>query len=93
MTEPGQPTPTRKPPGRGGQGAPAGAAADREEANRGPRPIIERVGLAAIAIVMAGLFAIVAVAAFQGGELFLAVMGALGCLMILWVGGLTLIRG
>lgn len=35
----------------------------------------------------------VAVAAWTGGELFLAAMGAIGCLMTLWVGGLTLFRG
>ena len=33
------------------------------------------------------------VAAFVGGEPFLGVMGAIGCLMVLWVGGLTLFRG
>lgn len=49
--------------------------------------------MAAIALVMALLFGIVAVAAFVGGELFLAAMGALGCLMTIWVGGLTLLRG
>jgi hypothetical protein len=35
----------------------------------------------------------VAAASWIGGELFLAVMGAVGCLMTLWVGGLTLFRG
>ena len=55
-----------------------------------PRPLIERIGMAFIALVLAGLFAVVAVAAFAGGEPFLGVMGALGCLMVLWVGGLTL---
>ncbi len=37
--------------------------------------------------------ALVAVAAFAGGEPFLAVMGAVGCLMTLWVGALSLFRG
>jgi hypothetical protein len=55
--------------------------------------MIERIGLAAIALVLALLFAIVAVAAFVGGEPFLGAMGALGCLMVIWVGGLTLLRG
>ena len=54
---------------------------------------MERIGLAAIALVLAGLFGFVAVAAFGGGEPFLAVMGAVGCLMTLWVGTLTLLRG
>lgn len=57
------------------------------------RPMVERLGMAAIALVMAALFTVVAVAAFIGGEPFLGVMGAVGCLMVLWVGGLTLFRG
>jgi hypothetical protein len=57
------------------------------------RPMIERVGMAAIALVLAILFGTFAVAAFVGGELFLAVMGAVGCLMTLWVGAITLFRG
>jgi hypothetical protein len=58
-----------------------------------PRPIIERIGMAFIAVILAALFAVVAVAAFAGGEPFLGVMGAIGCLMVLWVGGLTLFKG
>jgi hypothetical protein len=57
------------------------------------RPLIERIGLAMIAAVMAIAFGGVAVAAWIGGEVFLAAMGAIGCLMTAWVGGLTLIRG
>jgi fatty acid desaturase len=57
------------------------------------RPLIERVGLALVALVLAALFGTVAVAAWSGGELFLAAMGAIGCLMTVWVGTLTLIRG
>ena len=60
---------------------------------RRPRPMIERIGLASIALVMAALFAGVAAASFIGGEPFLGVMGALGCLMVLWAGGLSLFRG
>jgi hypothetical protein len=59
----------------------------------GRRPLIERIGMAGIALVLAALFGGVAVAAFSGGEVFLAAMGAVGCLMTLWVGGLTLFRG
>ncbi len=58
-----------------------------------PRPLIERIGMAGIAIVIGALFGVVAVAAFAGGEPFLGVMGAAGALMVLWLGGLTLIRG
>jgi hypothetical protein len=57
------------------------------------RPILERIGLALIALVLGLLFGAVAVAAWFGGEIFLAAMGAIGCLMTLWVGSLTLFRG
>ncbi len=68
--------------------------ADRaDRAPRESRPMIERIGLAAIALVLATLFGAVAVASWAGGEVFLAAMGAIGCLMTLWVGALTLIRG
>jgi hypothetical protein len=67
--------------------APAPAPAQR------PRPLLERIGMAVIALVLAALFAVVALAAFAGGEPFLGVMGAIGCLMVLWVGGLTLFKG
>jgi hypothetical protein len=61
---------------------------------RGPRrPLVERLGLGGIALVLGGLFAAVAVAAIAGGEPFLGVMGALGCLMTLWVGALSVFRG
>lgn len=57
------------------------------------RPLVERIGLAGIAVVLAGLFGFVAVAAFGGGEPFLGIMGVVGCLMTMWVGALTLFRG
>lgn len=60
---------------------------------REPRPWIERIGLALIALVLAVLFGAVAVASWFGGEVFLAAMGGIGCLMTVWVGALTLIRG
>jgi hypothetical protein len=59
----------------------------------GPRPRIERLGLAAIALAMAVLFGGVAVVAWTGGEIFLAAMGGIGCLMTVWVGVLTVLRG
>ena len=64
-----------------------------EDPGRGRRPLIERIGLALIALVMAAAFGGVAVAAWIGGEVFLAAMGAIGCLMPAWVGGLTVLRG
>lgn len=57
------------------------------------RPLIERLGMVAIALVLAALFGVVAVASVQGGEPFLGAMGAIGALMTLWVAGLTLVRG
>ncbi len=57
------------------------------------RPLIERIGMAAVAAVLAALFGSVAVASWAGGEVFLAAMGAIGCLMTVWVGGVTLLRG
>ena len=63
------------------------------EPPRVPRPMIERIGLAAVALVLGMLFGGVAAASWVGGELFLAVMGAVGCLMTVWVGLLTLVRG
>lgn len=55
--------------------------------------MVERIGLALIALLLAVLFAAVAVAAWFGGEPFLAVMGGIGCLMTAWAGGNTLLRG
>ena len=57
------------------------------------RPILERIGLAAIAAVFAMMFGGVAAAAWIGGQPFLAIMGGIGCLMTAWVGVLTLFRG
>ena len=45
------------------------------------------------ALALGALFAVVGIASFVGGEPFLGVMGLIGCLMVLWVGGLTLFRG
>jgi len=58
-----------------------------------PRPIIERLGLTAVALVLAILFGGVAAASWIGGEPFLAVMAGVGCAMTVWVGVVTLIRG
>jgi hypothetical protein len=64
-----------------------------DEPARSKRPLLERVGMAAIALVMAGLFGLIAAAAWVSGEVFLATMGAIGCFMTLWVGAITLLRG
>jgi hypothetical protein len=60
---------------------------------RSPRPLLERLGLALVAVLFGVLFGGVAVAAWVGGEVFLAAMAAIGCLMTVWVGALTMIRG
>lgn len=60
---------------------------------RQPRPMLERLGLAAVALVLAVLFGGVATASWVNGEVFLAVMGGVGCLMTVWVGAATLLRG
>ena len=57
------------------------------------RPLLERMGLAAVAVVMAALFGGVAAAAVAGGEIFLGAMALVGCMMTLAVGGSTLFRG
>ncbi|MCI0581607.1 MAG: hypothetical protein L0227_01725 [Chloroflexi bacterium] len=60
---------------------------------RGRRPLLERLGLAAIAVVLAVLFGGIAVASWAGGEPFLAVMAGIGALMTAWAGAITLFRG
>ncbi len=91
MTEPSDPTDPADGPDPGGPADPSRPA--DAQAARERRPMIERIGMAAIAVVLAALFGGVAIAAWAGGEPFLAVMGATGCLMTAWVGGLTLFRG
>jgi len=71
---------------------PEGGGPDDAE-DREHRPIVERIGMAAIAAVIAVLFGGVAAAAWVGGEPFLAIMGGIGCLMTAWVGAMTLFRG
>ena len=78
-----------RPPAGGPPASPDGAA----DVPREPRPIIERIGLAFIALLLAIMFGGISAASWVGGEPFLAVMGAVGCLMTIWVGTLTLLRG
>ncbi len=63
------------------------------EPAREPRPWIERIGLACIAALLAFLFGGVSAASWIGGEPFLSIMAGIGCLMTVWVGVLTLVRG
>jgi hypothetical protein len=57
-----------------------------------PRPLIERLGLGAIALVVTVLFGGVGIAAWLSGEVFLAVMSGIGALMTLWAASSTLRR-
>lgn len=58
-----------------------------------PRPLIERIGMALVAAVMAVMFGTVGAAAFVSGEPFLGTMAAIGSLMTLWVGAMSLRKG
>ncbi|HZC31930.1 MAG TPA: hypothetical protein VE640_01440 [Candidatus Bathyarchaeia archaeon] len=73
-------------------GTPTPEAVDTPPA-REPRPWLERLGLAAVALVMAALFAVVAVAAGAGGEWILAAMSSVGALMTIAVAAITVVRG
>ena len=84
-----------RPPGTEGPAAgdTGSGTGTNAEPPRTPRPWLERLGLAAVALVMASLFALVAVAAGAGGEWILAAMSAVGALMTIAVAGITVIRG
>jgi hypothetical protein len=69
----------------------ATSTADAERPN--PRPLIERIALAGIAILVAAVFGGIGVAAFAGGEVFLGVMGGIGALMTVWAAASNLRRG
>jgi hypothetical protein len=58
-----------------------------------PRTLLERVALAGVAVLVAGLFGGLGVAAFAGGEVFLGVMGGIGALMTVWAAASNLRRG
>ena len=57
------------------------------------RPWLERIGLAAIALVLFGLLSVMAVASWVGGEWILAAMSASGAVLTIGVGLMTLVRG
>ncbi len=67
--------------------------APEEADDAGPRPWLERIGLAGIAVVMSALFAVMALAAWAGGEWILAAMSAVGAFVTIAVGLATLVRG
>ncbi len=94
MTTP-SPDPARDPdPSVAPDGVEAGDPAEtgREETSP-PRPMVERLGMAAIAIVLAAVFGAMAAAAWVNGEGFLGLMAGMGSVMTVWAGVLTLRRG
>ena len=58
-----------------------------------PRPWLERIGLAAIALVMGALLSVMGITAWLGGEWILAAMSASGAVLTVGVGLVTLGRG
>jgi hypothetical protein len=87
MTTPGRPGDAPPDPG-----VPTGGA-EPDAVRRPPRPMIERIGLALVATFVIAVFGALGAASFASGDLFLAVMAAIGALMTAWAGGRTLIRG
>jgi hypothetical protein len=79
-----------------GEAAPAPerrADGDATPGGREPRPWLERLGLAVVALVMTSMFGLVAIAAGAGGEWILAAMSAVGALMTVAVAAITVIWG
>jgi hypothetical protein len=79
--------------------APGGAdrpvSGDPDDATRplDRRPWLERIGLAAIALVLFALLSVMAVASWAGGEWILAAMSASGAVLTIGVALMTLVRG
>jgi hypothetical protein len=57
------------------------------------RPWLERIGLAAIALVMGSLLTVMGIVAWAGGEWILAAMSASGAVLTVGVAVMTLVRG
>jgi hypothetical protein len=77
----------------GGRPARRPSGGDDASAAAEPRPLIERVGLGAIAILVTFLFGALGVAALAGNEVFLGIMGLIGALMTAWAAVGSLRRG
>ncbi len=69
---------------------PGPAAPRAEDSEDGPRPLIERIGLGANALVVAVHIGAMSLASLAGGEVFLGVMAGIGALMTVWAAGSTL---
>ena len=57
------------------------------------RPLVERLGMASIAVVLAVIFGAMAAVSWAGHDPFLAVMAGVGALMTAWAGLITITRG
>jgi hypothetical protein len=71
----------------------AGSPNHGPPASSEPRPWLERIGLAAIALVMGALLTVMGIVAWAAGEWILAAMSASGAVLTVGVGVVTLIRG
>jgi hypothetical protein len=89
VTGPSDPAPDG--PDRAAPDAPGGPPGPVVPVER--RPWLERIGLAAIALVMFALLSVMAVASWAGGEWILAAMSASGAVLTIGVGLVTLVRG
>ena len=58
-----------------------------------PRPLVERLGLGAIAVVLAGVFGALGAAALASGEVFLGTMAGIGAVMTVWAAASGLRKG
>lgn len=74
------------PPGPGATQGPGATRVDQ-------RPLIERIGLAAIAVVVVALFGAISVAALSRGEIFLGAMAGIGAVMTVWAAAASVRRG
>jgi hypothetical protein len=89
VTSHGERPPAQDPPlEQAGSAGSTGSAGERPA----PRPLVERLGIALIALVIAALFGAMGLAAWLGSEVFLAAMAWLGALMTLWAAGSTIVR-
>ena len=70
-----------------------GAGVNDEDDRAPRRPAIERLALGGIAVLVAAVFAGIALAALAGGEVFLGVMAGIGALMTVWAAAGNLRRG
>jgi len=56
-------------------------------------PLVERLGLGALAVVLAGVFGALGAAALASGEVFLGTMAGIGAVMTVWAAASGLRKG